>query len=176
MDVIVATPGGYNPIIAPSPATCTTFVQSIAHLGAGCPCMSDLRPRRQSAVLSRTPSTVPRRSCRPRCQTWTERCRQCTVCGRRQLVRGLQRLVELLELVNAVVAHQSLPHKQREIGLVYRYKLRKSAHQRGVVLHSARSVHEYHVCIDLWLFGIPHRLLRNTRGIFSVPSIEDLPH
>ena len=83
-------------------------------------------------------------------------------------------LVELLELVDAVVADQRLPDEQREVGLVERHQLGERAHQRLVVLHAPRRVHQHHVGIHLRLGGVPHRLLRDARRILAVALVEDL--
>ncbi len=48
-------------------------------------------------------------------------------------------------LIDGLVPYECLPHEEHEVGRVDGNQLGKGAHERLVVLHSARRVHQHHV-------------------------------
>mmetsp|Transcript_25370 Transcript_25370/g.40063 ORF Transcript_25370/g.40063 Transcript_25370/m.40063 type:complete len:286 (-) Transcript_25370:61-918(-) len=56
-----------------------------------------------------------------------------------------QRLVKHAQLVDAVVAHEGLPHEEHAVGLRVAHQLGQRAHQRRVVLHAPRRVDQHRV-------------------------------
>ena len=51
-------------------------------------------------------------------------------------------LTEFGQLINRVIAHQGLSHKQHQIRIVFVDQHRQLSHERLVILHSPRRVHQ----------------------------------
>jgi hypothetical protein len=79
-----------------------------------------------------------------------------------------QRLVELGDLVDGIVADQRLSNEDDQVGLVHLHQSRQLLHQRRVVLHPAGCVHQH--CVDVLAGRLNRKLSTSLMASYAMTA------